>query len=66
MVGLSRSWVSGGDARADLLRRGLGVLWLADALVEILMPSGDRAVDQAYEQVMTAETGPLACTTSCP
>lgn len=58
MVGLSRLRTGGGTATANALRRALGVLWLADALVKILIPSGDRAVAQAYEQIMAAETGP--------
>jgi hypothetical protein len=45
-------------AAASALRRALGALWLADALVKILIPFGDRAADQWYEQIMTAETGP--------
>ncbi len=57
-MGLSRFITISGPARADALRRVLGVLWLADALVKILIPFGDRASDQAYEQIMTAETGP--------
>ena len=46
------------QARANVLRRVLGALWLADAAVKILIPFGDRASDQWYEQVMTSETGP--------
>ncbi len=45
-------------ARANVLRRALGALWLADAAVKILIPFGDRASDQWYEQIMTSETGP--------
>jgi len=41
-----------------MLRRLLGVLWLADALVKLSLPFGDRPGDQWYEQVMTAEAGP--------
>jgi hypothetical protein len=48
-----------GPAAASALRRALGALWLADALVKILIPFGDRAAGQWYEQIMTAETGPL-------
>jgi hypothetical protein len=49
---------AGAHAAADALRRALGVLWLADALVKILLPFGDRPGEQSYEQVMAAETGP--------
>ncbi len=49
---------SGGTAAANALRRALGVLWLADALVKILIPFGGRAADQAYEQIMSAMSGP--------
>jgi hypothetical protein len=49
---------AGPPAAADALRRVLGVLWLADALVKILLPFGDRPGEQPYEQIMTAETGP--------
>jgi hypothetical protein len=50
---------SGGPAAvANALRRVLGVLWLADALVKVLIPVGGRAADQSYEQIMMAETGP--------
>ncbi len=45
-------------AAANVLRRALGVLWLADAVVKILIPFGGRAAGQWYEQIMTAETGP--------
>src|SRR5712692_949858 len=58
MVGLSRFRTGGAAAAANTLRRALGVLWLADALVKILIPFGDRAADQWYEQIMMAETGP--------
>src|SRR5712691_808623 len=57
----------GAPAVADVLRRALGVLWLADALVKILLPFGDRPGEESYEQIMTAEAGPpglhhvLAC-----
>lgn len=47
-----------GGAAASLLRRALGVLWLADALVKLSLPFGDRPGDQWYEQIMTAEGGP--------
>jgi len=49
----------GAEAAANALRRALGVLWLADALVKILIPFGDRAADQAYEQIMMAMASPL-------
>jgi hypothetical protein len=48
----------GAPAAADALRRALGVLWLADALVKILLPFGDRPREQSYEQTMAAEIGP--------
>ncbi len=57
-MGLAQLRTGGGAAVASALRRALGVLWLADALVKILIPFGDRAADQWYEQIMTAETGP--------
>ena len=48
-----------GPARPVSARRpALGVLWLADALVKILIPFGGRAADQAYEQIMSAMSGP--------
>jgi len=65
-MGLARLRTGGAAAVATALRRALGVLWLADAVVKILIPFGDRAADQWYEQIMTAETGPRACTTSWP
>ncbi len=43
---------------ATVLRRALGVLWVADALVKVSLPFGDRPGDQWYEQIMTAESGP--------
>jgi hypothetical protein len=50
---------SGGTAAvANALRRVLGMLWLADAVVKVLIPFGGRAADQAYGQIMMAETGP--------
>jgi hypothetical protein len=49
---------AGAHAAANGLRRALGVLWLADALVKILLPFGDRPGEQSYEQTMAAETGP--------
>jgi hypothetical protein len=49
---------AGAHAAADGLRRVLGVLWLADALVKIMLPFGDRPGEQSYEQTMAAETGP--------
>lgn len=57
-MGLSQLRTGGAAAWANLLRRALGVLWLADALVKILIPFGGRAGDQWYEQIMMAETGP--------
>src|SRR6266487_3031004 len=57
-VGLSQLRTGGPATAANILRRALGVLWLADALVKILIPFGDRAAGQWYEQIMTAETGP--------
>jgi hypothetical protein len=49
----------GAPEAADALRRALGVLWLADALVKILLPFAGRPGEQSYEQIMTAEAGPL-------
>jgi len=57
-LGLSQLTRGGPAAVTNALRRVLGVLWLADALVKILIPFGDRPGEQAYEQIMTAETGP--------
>src|ERR1035437_1580692 len=57
-VGLSQLRSGGAAAVANTLRRALGALWLADALVKILIPFGGRAADQAYEQLMMAMTGP--------
>src|SRR6266446_4089242 len=57
-VGPSQLRTGGPAGAANALRRALGVLWLADALVKILIPFGGRAADQAYEQIMMAETGP--------
>jgi hypothetical protein len=57
-MGLAQLSGGGAAAVANALRRALGVLWLADALVKILIPFGGRAADQAYEQIMTAMTGP--------
>lgn len=57
-MGPSRLRTGGPAGAANALRRALGVLWLADALVKILIPFGGRAADQAYEQIMMAETGP--------
>src|SRR6266481_6200718 len=48
----------GAPAAADVLRRALGVLWIADALVKLALPFGDRAGEQSYEQIMTAESAP--------
>src|SRR6266478_6864438 len=47
-----------GAATASLLWRALGVLWMADALVKLSLPFGDRPGAQWYEQIMTAEGGP--------
>jgi hypothetical protein len=58
MVRLPSLGSGGAVAAGNALRRVLGVLWLADALVKVLIPFGGRAADQAYEQIMTAETGP--------
>jgi hypothetical protein len=55
-AGAPRLRTGGAAAWADGLRRALGVLWLADGLVKILIPFGGRAADQAYAQIMTAET----------
>ncbi len=57
-MSLAQLRTGGPAAAANALRRALGVLWLADALVKILIPFGDRAAGQWYEQIMTAETGP--------
>ena len=57
-MGLSQLRAGGAAAAANILRRALGALWLADALVKILIPFADRAGEQWYEQIMTAETGP--------
>jgi len=57
-VSLSQLRQGEAAAAANTLRRALGVLWLADALVKILIPFGDRAADQWYEQIMASETGP--------
>lgn len=48
----------GGPAEANVLRRALGVLWIADALVKLALPFGGRPGEQSYEQIMTAESGP--------
>ena len=48
----------GAPAAANLLRRALGVLWIADALVKLALPFGDQPGEQSYEQVMTAESAP--------
>ncbi len=47
-----------GAATASLLWRALGVLWMADALVKLSLPFGDRPGAQWYEQIMTTEGGP--------
>lgn len=57
-MGLSQLRSGGAAAAANALRRALGVLWLADAVVKILIPFGGRAADQWYGQIMTAMTGP--------
>src|SRR6266699_5834988 len=48
----------GAPVAANVLRRALGVLWIADALVKLALPFGDRPGEQSYEQIMTAEFGP--------
>jgi hypothetical protein len=58
-MGLAQPSSGGAATAANALRRALGVLWLADALVKILIPFGDRAAGQAYEQIMMAMTSPL-------
>src|SRR5450759_4321732 len=58
MVRLPSLSSGGAAAVANALRRVLGMLWLADALVKVLIPFGGRAADQSYEQVMMAESGP--------
>jgi hypothetical protein len=58
-MGLSQLSSGGAAARATALRRALGVLWLADAAVKIVIPFGDRAADQAYEQIMMTMLSPL-------
>src|SRR5258708_2799046 len=57
-MGLAQLRTGGGAAVASALRRALGVLWLADALLKILIPFGDRAAHQWYEPIMTADTRP--------
>src|SRR5260370_20659987 len=56
MDGLTLS--GGGPISADALRRALGVLWIADALVKLALPFGGRPGEQSYQQIMTAESGP--------
>jgi hypothetical protein len=48
----------GSAAAASMLRRALGVLWLADALVKVSLPFGGRPGDQWYAQIMMTENGP--------
>jgi hypothetical protein len=48
----------GAAGAANLLRRALGVLWIADALVKLSLPFGGRPGEQSYEQIMAAEAGP--------
>lgn len=55
---MGRFTVMGGPVPANVLRRALGVLWTADALVKLALPLGDRPGEQSYEQIMTAEAGP--------
>jgi hypothetical protein len=55
---MGRFTLSGGAPAANALRRALGVLWIADALVKLALPFGDRPGEQSYEQVMTAESAP--------
>lgn len=57
-MGLTQLSSGGAAAAANALRRVLGVLWLADALVKILIPFGGRAAGQWYGQIMMAMTGP--------
>jgi hypothetical protein len=57
-MGLSQLRNGGAPAAANALRRALGVFWLADAVVKILIPFSGRAADQWYGQIMTAMTGP--------
>jgi hypothetical protein len=59
MVGLSQLRRGGAAAAANALRRALGVLWLADAIVKILIPFGGRAAGQWYGQIMMAVTSAL-------
>jgi hypothetical protein len=55
---MGRFRLDGGPVAADVLGRALGVLWIADALVKLSLPFGDRPGEQSYEQIMTAESGP--------
>lgn len=55
-AGLGRLPGGGAAAAAGVLRRALGALWLADALVKAAVPFGDRPASQWYGQVMTAMT----------
>lgn len=56
---MGRFRLSGGaPAAANAARRVLGVLWIADALVKLALPFGDRPGEQSYEQIMTAESAP--------
>ena len=55
---MRRFTLSGGAPSASALTRALGVLWIADALVKLALPFGDRPGEQSYEQIMTAESAP--------
>jgi hypothetical protein len=57
---MGRFTMGGGAPTADALRRALGALWIADALVKLTLPFGDRPGEQSYEQIMTAESAPAA------
>jgi len=56
---MGRFAMGGGAPTADALRRALGALWIADALVKVILPF-DRPGEQSYEQIMTAESAPAA------
>src|SRR5216683_2232211 len=55
---MGRFTLRGGPVAAGVLVRALGVLWIADALVKLALPFGDRPGEQSYEQIMTAESAP--------
>ena len=44
----------GAPVAANLLRRALGVLWIADALVKLTLPFGDLPGEQSYEPFAAA------------